>query len=150
MRARGILAAMVLSQTSEYAVRLMYQLARGGAGERLRATDLAERADVPAPYVSKVLARLVKAGLVDGQKGHHGGFLLARPAGEITLTDVLDAVSDWDDLDRRCFFGWDRCRPDQPCPLHPIFAGLKESAVTWADSWTLADLASRAPVPRHE
>lgn len=134
---------MVLSQTSEYAVRLMYQLARAGVGERMRATDLAELAGVPAPYVSKVLARLVKGGLVDGQKGHHGGFVLARAPAEITVTQVLDAVCDWDDLDRRCFFGWDRCRPERPCPLHPIFAGLKASTAAWADAWTMADLASR-------
>lgn len=140
---------MVLSQTAEYAVRLTYQLAVSTEDRRLRATELAERSGVPGPYVSKVLARLVKAGLVDGQKGHHGGFVLARGADDISLGDIFDAVEDWRALDRRCFFGLPHCRNDRPCSVHHAFAELKEDTLRWADRWSLGQLArgETGPLP---
>lgn len=133
---------MLLTQTAEYAVRAMVELARLAPGERVRAIDLSTTARVPAPYLAKVMAKLAKAGLVDGLKGHHGGFRLGREAVAITLADVLGTVDDWDAMDRRCFYGLDRCRADRPCPLHPTFDSLRESTKAWAASHTLAELAA--------
>lgn len=130
---------MLLTQTSEYAVRAMYQLSRLPPGARLAATDLARFAEVPVSYLAKVMARLVKAGLVDGLKGHHGGFRLAHPAPTITLAQILDAIEPWEPQDRRCFYGWSECLPGNPCPLHPTFSELRECVRQWATSHHLSD-----------
>ena len=61
-------------------------------GTKIRATDLGSGTGIPAPYLSKILPRLVLAGLLDSQKGQGGGFSLSRPAAEIPFIDILNAV----------------------------------------------------------
>lgn len=58
----------------------------------LSAAELAERAGLEAPTVSKVLKPLAQAGLVEGFRGVRGGYRLARPAGAITLFEIVEAM----------------------------------------------------------
>ena len=127
------------SQTAEYALRAMACLAARG-DEALRAADLTEATHVPVHYLSKVLRRLVAAGLLVSQKGHGGGFVLARRADQITFADVLDAVGEAP-AGGRCAFGWGTCDARHPCPLHPAWSVLSTSLVTWAERTTLAQVA---------
>jgi FeS assembly SUF system regulator len=56
------------------------------------ASDLAERAQLEAPTVSKLLKPLAQAGLVEGFRGANGGYRLAREADSISLADVVEAM----------------------------------------------------------
>ena len=94
--------------SSEYALRAMVCLA-AEAPEWVTARDLATRANVPAAFLSKILRRLVRAGLIEGQRGHHGGFRLLRPAADVRIADVLSAAQ-VEAAPARCAFGFDRCR----------------------------------------
>lgn len=58
----------------------------------LSATELAERAGLETPTVSKLLKPLAQAGLVEGFRGTHGGYRLARPAGEISLIEIVETM----------------------------------------------------------
>ena len=58
----------------------------------LSASELAERAGLETPTVSKLLKPLAQAGLVDGFRGASGGYRLARPAGEIGLIEIDEAI----------------------------------------------------------
>lgn len=129
---------MLISHTAEYALRAMAQIAAAG-GEPVRASEIARDATIPVAYVSKVLRRMVAAGLLDARKGHGGGFRLARPASRIRFLDVLQAA-DGDVFDDRCAFGWGACSGRAPCPLHGSFAALKECTQGWAARTTLADV----------
>lgn len=140
----------MLTHTAEYAVRVMHVLSRVESGRRARASDLGPRSHVPPAYLSKVLARLVKAGLVHGVKGHHGGFQLARPAHEIRLLDIISAVEDWTDFENKCYFGFDQCTPHLPCPLHPTFGVLKVAVIGWASDHTLQDMGAPGPATVHD
>lgn len=104
----------MFSQTSEYALRAMLVLASGD-GRAASSAQVAAEARVPKPYLSKVMSDLVRAGLVVSQRGPSGGFSLGRPATEITVLDVINAV---DPIKRitSCPLG----RPEhiQLCPLH--------------------------------
>ena len=104
----------MFSQTSEYALRAMLVLASGD-GRAASSAQVAAEARVPKPYLSKVLSDLARAGLVVSQRGPSGGFALGRPATEITVLDVINAV---DPLKRitACPLG----RPEhiELCPLH--------------------------------
>jgi Rrf2 family protein len=130
---------MYLSRTAEYALRTTACLARLTANSRVRAKDLAPLAGVPLPYLSKILRRLTASGLLTSQKGHHGGFALARRPDEIRFVDVLRAV-DFEPAADHCLFGWENCDAANPCPLHPEWADLKETIEQWARSRTLADV----------
>lgn len=126
---------MLLTQTAEYALRLVSVL-QAHPEERLTAVALSEAANVPAPYVNKVMRRLVVAGLVSGTKGHHGGFALALPADQITVLAVLDAVGF--EVDRtRCAFGVGACNPKHPCALHSAVSVLTDDFLRWARTTTL-------------
>lgn len=129
----------LLGQTSEYALRALAILAELGPGESMRAADLAEKTGVPAQYLSKVLRRLVAKGLLRAQKGHGGGFALAKSPRSIRIADVLEALDSAPSADR-CAFGWGRCNAADPCPLHPMWSKLNDAFVTWASMTTLADV----------
>jgi Rrf2 family protein len=131
---------MYLSRTAEYALRTMACLARTAGSHNVRAKDLAPIAGVPLPFLSKVLRSLTAAGLLTSQKGHGGGFALTKNPDAIRFVDVLRAV-DFDPAADQCLFGWDECDSANPCPLHPVWADLKEAIEDWARTRTLADVA---------
>ena len=81
---------MQITQETDYAVRLVDVLARSGV--HMEAGVLSEQAHVPLRFSAKILRSLVKSGIVCSRKGAHGGYRLARPAGDITLLEVLEAV----------------------------------------------------------
>jgi Rrf2 family protein len=77
---------------ADYAVRALVALA-AAAGERpVPADRIAERQGIAGPFLAGILGQLRLAGLVRSVRGAEGGFLLARPAEEITLADVMRAV----------------------------------------------------------
>jgi Rrf2 family iron-sulfur cluster assembly transcriptional regulator len=134
-------AVRLLPTTVEYAFRALAELAGAAPAETVPSADLAVRTGVPEAYLQKVLRRLVSHGLLHGSKGHGGGFSLARPASRIRFADVLDAMDALPSIDR-CAFGRPRCSSANPCPLHPAWARLRECVTEWADTTTVADVAS--------
>ncbi|MCW8140273.1 MAG: Rrf2 family transcriptional regulator [Planctomycetota bacterium] len=138
---------MHLSATAEYALRAMTHLASLPPGSSARAADLEAVTGTSAPYLAKVLRRLVVAGLLDSRKGHHGGFALARPPAEVRFADILQAVGHSPDP-TRCAFGWGECDPDAPCPLHDAWSQLTASFRDWATTTTLAGVGPAAPAGR--
>lgn len=130
---------MELPNTVLYALRAAAQLALAGPEERIPSQDLSEATQVPVHYLSKVLRRMVEHGLLDSKKGHHGGFRLTRPPGEITVGEVLAAV-DYGGDDQQCGFGWGACDPEDPCPLHPLWDRFQQCFGGWAHHTTLADV----------
>ena len=131
---------MILSQTIEYGFRAVTSFAISGTDGPLSATALASRTGIPVGYLSKVMRRLVVAELVRSQRGHGGGFTLARAPETIQFIDVLDAL-DFSVEQKRCAFGFGQCDASDPCPLHDSWASLRSSFLEWACSHTLADFA---------
>ncbi len=83
---------MRLSTRTEYGIRAMLDLAeRAGLGP-VQSHDIAERQEIPEPYLNQLLTLLRKAGLIASRRGPGGGHLLARPATEITLADLIAAL----------------------------------------------------------
>jgi Rrf2 family nitric oxide-sensitive transcriptional repressor len=105
----------MLSQTTEYALRLVVQLA-GQRGTPATIPELARRTRIPEGYLAKVLRQLSRAGLVRSQRGPNGGSVLARDPEEVSVLDVVQAV---DPLKRieTCPLGL-RSHGANLCPLH--------------------------------
>jgi Rrf2 family protein len=82
----------MFSQTTEYAMRAMACLAIK-PDTLVPTPDLAKQTHVPMNYLAKVLQQLAAANLIYGRRGVGGGYRLARHASEITLLDVINAVS---------------------------------------------------------
>ncbi|MEU9608326.1 Rrf2 family transcriptional regulator [Streptomyces sp. NPDC048057] len=83
---------MKLPVSTEWVLHCAAALAQLEPGTSVSAVQLAAHYDLPAPYLVKQLKTLVRAGVFTATTGPRGGFRLARPAHEITLLDVVEAV----------------------------------------------------------
>ena len=83
---------MRLTHLADYAVVLMTAAARRDTGARLSAAELSGDTGVPLPTAQKLMGQLATAGLLNSMRGAGGGFALARPAAEISLADIVEAV----------------------------------------------------------
>jgi len=84
--------ATMLTQTAEYALRAAVWLAQ--QGQRCVASErLAQVTQIPRRYLHHVLQALVRAGLVESYPGPGGGYRLAKEPQEITVLDIVNAVS---------------------------------------------------------
>ncbi len=140
---------MHLPQTVEYSLRAMCYIANLGEGVAVRAQDLSVATGVPAPYLAKLLRKMVVAGLLSSQKGHGGGFSLAKPPTFIRFLDVMVAA-DYIINPSYCAFGWGSCNSAAPCPLHPAWAKLNDMMADWAARITLADVLVTGGLPLPE
>src|SRR6201987_4976933 len=78
---------MMFSTKAEYGIRVMVELARSAAEEPVPLAEIAAKDGLPLAYLEHLAARLRKAGLLDSRRGSRGGYLLARPAREITMAE---------------------------------------------------------------
>ena len=83
---------MRLSHLADYAVVLMTAAARRPNAARLSATELSADTGVPLPTAQKLMGQLAASGLLSSVRGAGGGFTLARPAAQISLADIVEAV----------------------------------------------------------
>ncbi len=81
----------MISQAAEYSLRAILCLAKSN-GKAITIQELSQRAMLPREYFAKVLQTLSRAAIVTSQRGLGGGFLLAVPAEQLTLWDVVAAV----------------------------------------------------------
>ena len=81
-----------ISRQSDYAARLVLHLACLPVGTRVSIPEISAIRLLPAPFTRRIVGDLVKAGLLNTQRGTGGGISLARPAAEISLLDILNAV----------------------------------------------------------
>jgi Rrf2 family transcriptional regulator, cysteine metabolism repressor len=83
---------MMFSTRTEYGVRVMVELARRNGDGPVSLADIASTEELPLAYLEHLVARLRKAGLVESRRGARGGYLLARPAPDISMAEVVEAL----------------------------------------------------------
>lgn len=130
---------MILPQTSQYALRIMTHIALNRGAAAVRAKDVASAINCSSTYVSKVMRKLVVAGLLRAEKGHGGGFVLARSPDKILFCQVLEAIEPRTNHPQ-CIFGWRRCDASNPCVLHHRWNAVSGQFHVWARTTSLADI----------
>lgn len=80
---------MKLSTKGRYGLKAMFDLALFGGETPVSLTSISERQHISVNYLEQLIAPLRKAGLVKSVRGAQGGYLLAKPASEITVADIL-------------------------------------------------------------
>lgn len=139
----------MISQTAEYALRAIVFLAMNPGGA-FTTQQIAQTTKVPSAYLSKVLKSLVRAGLVQSQRGLGGGFVLTRSAEDLNILEVLNAVDPIQRI-RSCPLGL-KAHGTVLCALHKRLddatAIIEKS---FADT-TIAELLARptASIPLYE
>lgn len=127
---------MIYSTACEYAIRALTVLADEPAERWVLRITIAETGGLPAPFMGKILKDLVRAGLLESVRGRGGGYRLARPAAEIRLIDIREAIDGTRDLDS-CAVGLDPCSDATPCPLHDDFKRVRETIRDYLTTTTL-------------
>jgi Rrf2 family iron-sulfur cluster assembly transcriptional regulator len=130
----------LLRQNTDYALRVMVHLAHNETNDScISARTLAKEQDISYQFACKILQQLHEAKLVESTMGPKGGYRLSRPAEEITMRDVIEAVQGPVDLNR-CLKGLDTC-PRQPiCPVTEKLAVLQGQIEDYLEQITLAQL----------
>ncbi|HJW22151.1 MAG TPA: Rrf2 family transcriptional regulator [Candidatus Limnocylindrales bacterium] len=132
---------VTLGMRGDYAVRAMLALATVEGGDRPASVRwIAERMAIPVRFLPHVMTDLSRAGLVVGSPGRRGGYRLGRPAAEISVLQVVDAV-DPDGEIPRCVLRGGPCRPDGRCAVHDVFAGATRALRESLSAQSLAEIA---------
>lgn len=132
-------ARIMLSQTSEYALRAALWLAEHPDRMPARVGDLAAALRVPKNYLSKTLHALAKAGILSSSRGKYGGFRLARPAEETTLLEVIAPFERFGES-RQCILGGPVCSDQTACAAHERWKRVAETTTAFFRDTTLRDL----------
>lgn len=141
---------MRLSHLADYAVVLMTAAARRPPSARLSATELAQDTGVPLPTAQKLMGQLAASGLLTSARGASGGFALARPAGEISLADIVEAVEGPIALTMCSDSNNHECILDAHCRVKPHI-GIVGTAVRGAlEAVSLDSLAEPPSAVHHE
>jgi Rrf2 family cysteine metabolism transcriptional repressor len=155
---------MMFSTKAEYGVRVMVELARR-AGESpddvesvVPLAEIADHDGMPLAYLEHLVARLRKAGLIDSRRGSRGGYMLARPAEQITMAEVVEAlegsiapiecISQEPDGSIVCSRESGRVGSDSHvCPTKLLWTRVRGSIVRTLQDTSLADLLVPARLP---
>ena len=81
-----------ISRMTDYGIALMTRIVQDPGAESFSSRDLADKLSLPQPTVSKLLKTLTRGDLLVSQRGVNGGYELALPAEEITLTRLIDVL----------------------------------------------------------
>lgn len=135
-----------LSSDGRYALRALVHLAR--AGTRLPASTVARDAGIPPRLLARIMARLADAGLVASVAGRGGGAWLARPASEITLREVVEAV-EGPFLVTRCIMEERPCGQGGRCAMHDAWLAAQQTFLDRLQQETLAEYVLTASPERH-
>ncbi len=127
-----------LPVTVGHALRLLRCLDEPG-GQRILVETVAECTGISKAYLSKIVHRLGRHGLVDGRRGHHGGILLARPGQAITLEQV-SAAMDGTAWRSGCLLGLLGCTEETPCVLHAYWKKTRAELLNQLRGVSLVDM----------
>ena len=87
------MAFLQVSRKVDYALRAIIHLANEESSERAcTVSEIAERERIPRQFLEKIVQQLIQRSLVRSRRGPHGGYVLGRPAEQVTFRDVIEAV----------------------------------------------------------
>ncbi len=131
---------MQLSQRADYAMRMMVDLACLSNDQRTTIGEVAQRQDVPKPFMAKIASQAAVAGLMVTQRGTGGGLALGQPADSITMLQIVEAIDGPLALNR-CTFEPSRCPRLNKCAVHPIWEKVQQQLKELLSNILLSEVA---------
>jgi len=131
---------MFLSKSFGYALRGILYVALGRqANEKVQVDEIARELIVPKHFLSKVMKKVVKNGILNSTKGPHGGFSLTENTLSTTLFDLI-LVTKADAPFGDCVLRFRKCDASHPCPMHHRIETNREDLYQIFSSTTIGDL----------
>ena len=135
---------MIFSTKAEYGVRVMAHLAGTDGETPVSLSSIAEAEGLPLAYLEHLVQRLRKQGLVESRRGAHGGYTLSRPASEITMAEIVEAL-EGNLAPIECITPEGLCHRevtgDAACPTKLLWTRVQGSIVRTLTDMKLSDLA---------
>lgn len=141
---------MKLSTKGRYAVTALADIALNGGEGPVTLAEISERQDISLAYLEQLFVRLRRAGLVESVRGPGGGYLLARPADELRISDVMSAVDERLNAmgcEGRIEEGQGCARSREACLTHKLWEQLSAHVHVFLSRTTIADVIEDRMTP---
>ncbi len=135
---------MKLTTKGRYAVTAMLDLALHAKESPVPLADISRRQGISLSYLEQLFAKLRRHELVKSARGPGGGYRLNRPADDIPVVDVINAINENVDV-TRCG-GLGNCQENEPCLTHDLWMDLSERIHEFLAGISLGDLVNRRGV----
>lgn len=134
---------MQLSQETDYALRLVEYIAREGGADFVNAKKLSQQSAVPYRFLLRILGKLKRGGILESKMGENGGYRLARPAGEISIGQVVALIEDATSL-TRCLKDAGLCNAGRApgCRVHRALGEIQKRMEDMMGEYTFDSLVS--------
>ena len=131
-----------INRQTDYAVRVVLALAKRGEGSRLSSADIQQEMLIPKSFMSRIVARLSRGGLINTYAGRDGGLSLPCHPSQITLKDVVE-LFEGPVLLSECMQvkGEDDCPFQANCPVRPKWGRVQVAMMREMAAITFEDLA---------
>jgi len=131
----------MFSKKTTYAIRAMiFVAANASENSKMGGKEIAEKLEIPASFLAKILQELSKHDILSSVKGPKGGFFLSQENLETPLAKIMEAFDDQDFFEN-CVFGLKECASDNPCPVHHIVASFKLDMLNQLKYQTIGEIA---------
>lgn len=129
---------MRLTTKGRFAVTAMIDLALHHGNGPVTLAGISERQKISLSYLEQLFGKLRRRSLVESVRGPGGGYLVARALGEISVSQIIQAVDE--PIDATQCGGLENCRDDQRCMTHELWANLNKRIQDYLAGVTLESL----------
>jgi len=136
---------MKLSTRSRYGIRALVDLVLHSTGEPVQLKEIAERQSISLSYLEHLNIPLISAGIIRSMRGAKGGIWLARPAGQITLKQIMD-VLEGPLIPVDCLKQEGSCSRSGSCAAQDVWEEMRRAMEGVLESRTLQDLVDNQKV----
>ncbi|MDQ7784046.1 MAG: Rrf2 family transcriptional regulator [Desulfomonilaceae bacterium] len=135
---------MPISQKSQYAVRAVFELAKRQGTGATKISDIAEAQAIPQRFLENILNHLKGGGFVESVRGKEGGYLLARPAGDLSVGEILRFIEGpLSPVDCRVGASKSSCSMYGRCPFNSLWERAEKALEAVYDGTTFRELVVR-------
>ncbi|MGI6452396.1 MAG: RrF2 family transcriptional regulator [Syntrophomonadaceae bacterium] len=133
---------MQITRQTEYAIRILLELATLPPGQVISSKVIAQRQDIPEDFLKKIVQQLVISGMVSTQRGTQGGVRLVADIEQVTIADVMAAIEGPLGINP-CLLPGYSCENMPQCPIRPVLARAQAAFLNELRKETLADLLKK-------
>jgi Rrf2 family iron-sulfur cluster assembly transcriptional regulator len=130
---------MRMSTKAQYAVRALVSLNLSNTGEPVSIKDISERENISLNYLEQLFVKLRRGEIVRSIRGPGGGYMLARPAADIRVDQIIDTVEETL-VPVSCMDADGNCKCTTECATQAVWQGLGSQIRNFLASMTLEDL----------
>ncbi len=132
---------MRLTTKGRFAVTALIDLALRCSDGPVTLAGISDRQKISLSYLEQLFGKLRRCNLVDSVRGPGGGYCFARPAGQVTVADIVRAVDE--SFDATQCGGRENCKDEDRCMTHELWSTLNFKMYEYLTSVTLSDLVAK-------